>query len=213
MLASSNFHPKLEPGRRKPQRFAYPRILEINKAGVGYAFQMWPSPASLMGSIYTSTDTSSTFTCLKPPHILLMVKLNPRFGKDHEMNLYPGRLFWQIQLLRREGRVSLSSFSSSFSSSSSSRKSIPLKEEGRVSSQRILIEDALRPRAFPHCSYIHTLLRMHCNVTSHNAPGRYILLNSIKPFYTGSSPPGFLHIFRTQRKELPVNRNSRTSAK
>ena len=67
--------------------------------------------------------------------------------------------------------------------------SIPL-EEGRVSSQRILIEDALQPRAAPLCSQDHV---RHCNGCTHCS---HILLNSIKPFYTGSplrarAPPAY----------------------
>ena len=83
---------------------------------------------------------------------------------------------------------------------------------GVVSSQRILIEDALRPRALPQCSYIHTLHCMHCNVDSHTLlPLRYILLNSIKPFYTGS-PLLPLHILWQREEREPVNRKTRTSA-
>ena len=67
--------------------------------------------------------------------------------------------------------------------------SIPL-EEGRLSSQRLLIEDALQPRALPHCSQDHV---RHCNGCTHCS---HILLNSIKPFYTGSplragAPPAY----------------------
>ena len=84
--------------------------------------------------------------------------------------------------------------------------------EGGVSSQRILMEDALRPRALPHYFYIHTLHRMHCNVHSHTLlPSCYILLNSIKPFYTGS-PLLPLHILWRREEREAVNRKTRTSA-
>ena len=68
--------------------------------------------------------------------------------------------------------------------------SIPLEEEGRLSSQRLLIEDALQPRALPLCSRDHV---WHCNGCTHCS---HILLNSIKPFYTGSplrarAPPAY----------------------
>ena len=102
---------------------------------------------------------------IKALHILVMLKLNPQL-KGGIMDL--AGLFSRGQLLMG---------------------SIPL-EEGRVSSQRILIEDALQPRALPHCSQDHV---RHCNGCTHCS---HILLNSIKPFYTGSplrarAPPAY----------------------
>ena len=61
MLGLIQFSPKVGvEGRLVRQRFAYPRILEINKAGVGYAFQMWPSWPSLMGNIHTRDPHPAT---------------------------------------------------------------------------------------------------------------------------------------------------------
>ena len=66
---------------------------------------------------------------IKALHILVMLKLNPQLKREV---LDLAGLFSRVQLLMGS-------------------PSIPL-EEGRVSSQRILIEDALQPRALPHCS-------------------------------------------------------------
>ena len=69
-----------------------------------------------------------TIHLVKALHILVMLKLNPLL-KVGILDL--AGLFSRVQLLMG---------------------SIPLEEEGRLSSQRLLIEDALQPRALPHCS-------------------------------------------------------------
>ena len=103
---------------------------------------------------------------IKALHILVMLKLNPQLKRGI---LDLAGLFSRVQLLMG---------------------SIPLEEKGRVSSQRLLIEDALQPRALPLCSQDHV---RHCNGCTHCS---HILLNSIKPFYTGSplrarAPPAY----------------------
>ena len=117
-------------GQSTLQRFAYPGIWEINKAGVGYAFQMWPSWPSLMGSIHI-TDTSKVPTVRNTPY-----KSSPYSGYAQ---IKPSVKGWNLGL----GQIIFAS--------PVVDGSIPL-EEGWVSSQRILIEDALEPRALPHCS-------------------------------------------------------------
>ena len=118
-------------GKSTLQRFAYPGIWEINKAGVGYAFQMWPSWPSLMGSIHI-TDTSKVSTMHNTPHFSPpysgYAQIKPSVKKG---NFGLGRIIFASPVV--DG-------------------SIPLEEGSRVSSQRLLIEDALQPRALPHCS-------------------------------------------------------------
>lgn len=81
MLGLIQFSPKVGLKGGKPQRFAYPGILEINKAEWAMHFKcghhgqaLWA--ASILG-IHIQQSLQST--PLKPAHILLLFSLNPQF--------------------------------------------------------------------------------------------------------------------------------------
>ena len=129
---------------------------------------MWPSWPSLMGSIHI-TDTSKVSTMHNTPH---------------ESPPYSG--YAQIKPSVKEGNLGLGRI---IFTGPVVDGEYPLGG-GEVSSQRLLIEDALQPRALPLCSQDHV---RHCNGCTHCS---HILLNSIKPFYTGSplragAPPAY----------------------